>query len=158
MRGVGEVLSAPLDLPQLPAVLVNPGVALATRDVFGNFAPQDSEREASPMCRVSSTRLIEFLDQHRNDLTEAAVACVPVDRRSARRPARLAGQQARAHVRFGADLLCAVWLAAEAAAAAGNCRSEHKNWWVWPRRWAVRQANLEFARLCRKRLALRGPC
>ena len=29
MRGIGEVLSAPLALPPLPAVLVNPGVALA---------------------------------------------------------------------------------------------------------------------------------
>ena len=38
MRGVGEVLSAPLDLPPLPALLVNPGVPLATRDVFAKFA------------------------------------------------------------------------------------------------------------------------
>jgi 4-diphosphocytidyl-2-C-methyl-D-erythritol kinase len=34
MRGIGEILSAPLDLPRLPAVLVNPGVAVATKDVF----------------------------------------------------------------------------------------------------------------------------
>src|SRR5262249_56898276 len=34
MRGIGEVLSEPLTLPRLPAVLVNPGVAVATRDVF----------------------------------------------------------------------------------------------------------------------------
>ena len=34
MRGIGEILSAPLDLPRLPAVLVNPGVAVPTKDVF----------------------------------------------------------------------------------------------------------------------------
>jgi 4-diphosphocytidyl-2-C-methyl-D-erythritol kinase len=34
MRGVGDILSAPLDLPRLSAVLLNPGVALATKDVF----------------------------------------------------------------------------------------------------------------------------
>ncbi len=34
MRGIGEILSEPLDLPRLPAVLVNPGVAVATKDVF----------------------------------------------------------------------------------------------------------------------------
>ena len=37
MRGVGELLSPPIELPALPAVLVNPSVALATRDVFGKF-------------------------------------------------------------------------------------------------------------------------
>ena len=34
MRGIGDVLSDPLDLPRLFAVLVNPGVAVSTRDVF----------------------------------------------------------------------------------------------------------------------------
>ena len=34
MRGIGDILSDPLDLPRLPAVLVNPGVAVPTRDVF----------------------------------------------------------------------------------------------------------------------------
>src|SRR6266436_2792294 len=34
MRGIGDILSDPLDLPKLPAVLVNPGVAVPTRDVF----------------------------------------------------------------------------------------------------------------------------
>ena len=34
MRGIGDKLSAPLDLPPLHAVLVNPGVAVATKDVF----------------------------------------------------------------------------------------------------------------------------
>ena len=34
MRGIGDILSEPLDLPRLPAVLVNPGVAVPTRDVF----------------------------------------------------------------------------------------------------------------------------
>src|SRR5262249_6758209 len=37
-RGIGEILSAPLALPPLPAVLLNPGVPLATKDVFGAFA------------------------------------------------------------------------------------------------------------------------
>jgi 4-diphosphocytidyl-2C-methyl-D-erythritol kinase len=37
MHGIGEVLSAPLALPKLDAVLLFPGVPLATREVFGNF-------------------------------------------------------------------------------------------------------------------------
>ena len=38
MRGVGEQLSEPLDLPKLPALLVNPGVPLGTREVFSALA------------------------------------------------------------------------------------------------------------------------
>ena len=34
MRGIGEMLSAPLAMPKLAAVLVNPGVAVPTKDVF----------------------------------------------------------------------------------------------------------------------------
>ena len=38
MRGIGEILSEPIALPQLPAVLVNPGVAVPTKDVFAALA------------------------------------------------------------------------------------------------------------------------
>src|SRR5439155_289343 len=38
VRGIGEILSDPLVLPKLFAVLANPTVALATRDVFGALA------------------------------------------------------------------------------------------------------------------------
>src|SRR5262249_34406470 len=38
MRGIGEVLSPVLNVPRLPAVLVNPGVAVPTRDVFARLA------------------------------------------------------------------------------------------------------------------------
>ncbi len=46
MRGIGEKLSEPLTLPPFPAVLVNPGVALATKDVFAgwNRAPRRPHR------------------------------------------------------------------------------------------------------------------
>jgi 4-diphosphocytidyl-2-C-methyl-D-erythritol kinase len=37
MRGIGELLSAPLSLPPLAAVLVNPGVAVATKLVFAGL-------------------------------------------------------------------------------------------------------------------------
>ena len=48
MRGIGDILSEPLDLPRLPAVLVNPGVAVPTKDVFAalRLAPDASESPA----------------------------------------------------------------------------------------------------------------
>ncbi len=39
MRGIGDLLSAPLSLPPLPVVLVNPGVALSTKAVFAGWRP-----------------------------------------------------------------------------------------------------------------------
>src|SRR5512139_692968 len=46
MTGIGERLSPPLDLPPLPAVLVNPRVAVATRDVFAALARQGLPQHA----------------------------------------------------------------------------------------------------------------
>ena len=56
MRGVGERLSAPLALPSLPAVLVNPGVTLSTGDVFAKFMPAMGGKEALRTCRILSLR------------------------------------------------------------------------------------------------------
>ncbi|MGB6997111.1 MAG: 4-(cytidine 5'-diphospho)-2-C-methyl-D-erythritol kinase, partial [Pseudolabrys sp.] len=77
MRGIGEVLSRPLDLPALPAVLVNPGVALATRDVFARMTVERTECAVRDVPREFDA-LIEFLKQDGNDLTSAATACAPV--------------------------------------------------------------------------------
>ena len=50
VSGVGEKLSPPVELPKIAAVLVNPGVALATRDVFAKYsaAPSSSKPLAHP--------------------------------------------------------------------------------------------------------------
>src|SRR5215475_152322 len=78
MRGIGERLSAPIDLPVLSALLVNPRVPLATRDVFARFAGRrigDNHTDAVPK---EFNHLIELLEQHDNDLADAACACAPV--------------------------------------------------------------------------------
>jgi len=128
MRGIGEVLSRPLDLPLLPAVLVNPGVALVTRDVFARMAV---ERTEYPMRDVPREfyALIEFLKQDGNDLTSAATACAPVvaevldalQRLPAIKLARMSGSGATCFALFGTT--------AEAAAAAQRL-GERKSWWV----------------------------
>ena len=58
MRGIGEVLSDPVDLPELPAVLVNPGVAVPTkRCVRGARRTADSRRRLSRTIFSRSTRM-----------------------------------------------------------------------------------------------------
>jgi 4-diphosphocytidyl-2-C-methyl-D-erythritol kinase len=75
MRGVGEILSEPLALAPIPAVLVNPGVSVPTRDVFGKLA-------AKPLVgKLSASEPPVTLDQiaaARNDLEPPAIAIQPV--------------------------------------------------------------------------------
>jgi 4-diphosphocytidyl-2-C-methyl-D-erythritol kinase len=80
MQGIGEKLSGPLRLPPTPAVLINPGVWLATKDVFagwnaaGSAAPLDVE---AVMRVMSHADLLQFLAAQPNDLEAAAIALAP---------------------------------------------------------------------------------
>ncbi|HEU5019364.1 MAG TPA: 4-(cytidine 5'-diphospho)-2-C-methyl-D-erythritol kinase [Pseudolabrys sp.] len=78
MRGVGEVLSSPVSLPRLPAILVNPRVALSTRDVFTAFAGMKSSDKPLPEIPRDAKSLLALLAAHGNDLEPAAVRCAPV--------------------------------------------------------------------------------
>src|SRR5205823_5792097 len=79
MRGIGDVLSAPLRLARLPAVLLNPGVSVATKNVFAALrAPPlaDATRGATHDLIFPSARddLIDVVSRHANDLEAAAVS------------------------------------------------------------------------------------
>ena len=56
MRGIGDILSAPLDLPRLPAVLVNPGVAVPTKDVFAALKLPPAATQWRRPCRAILAR------------------------------------------------------------------------------------------------------
>ncbi|GLS24058.1 4-diphosphocytidyl-2-C-methyl-D-erythritol kinase [Labrys miyagiensis] len=85
MRGAGEILSEPVALPPLPALLVNPGVATPTAEVFralafepGHVAPYD---EMLPRCiglAGKPASLVDFIASGRNDLQPPAIALRPV--------------------------------------------------------------------------------
>jgi 4-diphosphocytidyl-2-C-methyl-D-erythritol kinase len=82
MRGIGELLSATLRLPELPAVLVNPGVAVATRDVFTRLAAppltaQPVRTDHVPAAANLDT-VLSALSRGRNDLERPAIALQPV--------------------------------------------------------------------------------
>ena len=129
MRGVGEKLSAPFKLPPLPAVLVNPGIPLATRDVFARYsaAPSSTSLGDPPRDRDA---LIEYLKQHGNDLTQAATACAPVvdgvlaalNGLPGVRLVRMSGSGATCFALFSTE--------GEAVAAARTLQAAHKAWWV----------------------------
>jgi 4-diphosphocytidyl-2-C-methyl-D-erythritol kinase len=131
MRGVGELLSAPVELARLPALLVNPRVPLPTRDVFTAFAGTPfSDKPLGPVPRGADA-LVGFLESHGNDLTQAAIACAPVVADV------LASLRGLAGVRLarmsGSGPTCFGLFASpqEAAAAAQHLQSARKDWWVY---------------------------
>ena len=81
MRGIGERLSAPLALPPLPAVLVNPGVALPTKAVFAGWkassTPAPTLNEPALKKLASASELIQHLAQQTNDLEPSAMTLQP---------------------------------------------------------------------------------
>ncbi|MBX9773347.1 MAG: 4-(cytidine 5'-diphospho)-2-C-methyl-D-erythritol kinase [Xanthobacteraceae bacterium] len=137
MRGIGEILSEPLALPKLPAVLVNPRVAVPTRDVFAALrAPLEARggptrgADFEARRRWKATDLVETLAGEPNDLEAPAIALAPAiaqvlsDLRALRgcRLARMSGSGATCFALFAT--------APAAAAAARALRGRHPAWWV----------------------------
>ena len=85
MRGIGEILSAPIALPKLPAVLVNPGVAVPTAGVFKALAARRAVNQPSADgaigCGPEIVRRRTLHRRHlqrRNDLEAPAISLQPV--------------------------------------------------------------------------------
>ncbi len=79
MRGTGERL---IDVasPDLPAILVNPGIPLETRKVFDKFdrlGANRAFREVEPPWGETPEAFAHLLSGYRNDLEPAAIALCP---------------------------------------------------------------------------------
>ncbi len=77
MRGIGERLDALPPLPEIPVLLVNPGIACPTGEVFRRYARPFSHEMKLPEGELTLGALLELLRNNGNDLTEAAVNLVP---------------------------------------------------------------------------------
>lgn len=137
MRGIGEILSGPLALPKLPAVLVNPRVAVPTKEVFATLRAQRQAQWTAVGCadfearrRWKAVDLIQVLADEPNDLEAPAVEVAPAivqvlaGLRALRgcRLARMSGSGATCFALFGT--------APAAAVAARTLRAKHPDWWV----------------------------
>jgi len=139
MTGVGETL-LPLSLPKLPAVLVNPRVPVATKDVFAALGLRSGELRvgvtdvigapAWPDQGASVGDWVKVLAGVPNDLEPPALRVQPViaDVLSALRSgpgaqlARMSGSGATCFAIFSS--------ASDAQTAAARISAEHPAWWV----------------------------
>ncbi len=130
MTGGGEEV-APLDLPELAAVLVNPGVPTPTGPVYRAFDALGGGADfasVEPPRWADEKRAIEALAHMRNDLTDAAIAVSPpiADALAA---LRAAGETKLARLSGSGATVFA--LTADAASAARlAARVNIPGWWV----------------------------
>ena len=133
MRGIGEILSAPLAIAKRPAVLVNPGVSVATKDVFAKLArhhPSSVSLSSAREGREEAHFDLSAISGARNDLEPPALALQPIiaDVLAALR----ASAQCRLARMSGSGATCfALYDSGRAATAAARAlRGKHPGWWV----------------------------
>jgi len=133
MEGRGEILSPIASLPHLSMLLVNPGVAVPTKDVFAALKNRSGAHMKLPPGRFRDIAdLLRFLDASKNDLEEPARRIQPVIGEVLTALlalpgtlfARMSGSGATCFALFPDDESCA--RAAEILSAASP------GWWIHP--------------------------
>lgn len=136
MEGIGETVTPLVAWPALHGVIVNPGVALSTADVFATFDAQEpaSTLAANTRPPVAGTpeAAFERIVEGQNDLESAAIGLAPIvgdvlkalDGLASARLARMSGS--------GASCFALFDNAKEAEAAADTLRARQPGWLVRP--------------------------
>ena len=130
MGGVGERL-VPVALPPLPALLVNPRIAVPTGSVFAALA-----RKANPAMPEnlpefdSQTEAIDWISSQRNDLQAPAISVAPEIDAVLRRLSALPGARLARMSGSGATCFALFDSPAEAVSAEAVLREERKDWWL----------------------------
>ncbi len=136
MSGLGERVIVLPEMPQLWAVLANPGVPLATADVFRALGARSLTADAAGLersaqiCFEDQAALIAYVADRRNDLEVAARPLCPG---VAEVTARLADLEGSLVARMsGSGPTCFALFASSDAAQAGarHLAEARPNWWI----------------------------
>jgi 4-diphosphocytidyl-2-C-methyl-D-erythritol kinase len=134
MRGIGDILSAPLKMPKIAAVMVNPGVPVPTKDVFARLGlkPGGPARRASPARALPRglEGFVAYLSQHGNDLEPSAIEIQPVIARVLTSLRETKGCLLTRMSGSGATCFGLFTSPRTAAAAARRLSAAHPTWWV----------------------------
>jgi 4-diphosphocytidyl-2-C-methyl-D-erythritol kinase len=135
MRGIGEVLSAPLALPKLGILIVHPGLPLPTGSVFKALGLAPGERlaarsSAPPPAAATRDALLTWLATERNDLESAAIAIAPQIADVLGAIGGLAGCRLARMSGSGSSCFGLFDSARTALLAAKRLAAVHPSWWV----------------------------
>jgi 4-diphosphocytidyl-2-C-methyl-D-erythritol kinase len=128
--GIGEEMVPAPALPDISMVLANPGVAVATADVFGRRSGAFSQPARFQTAPADAGALAVLLAERRNDLTRAAVRLAPVIAELLAHLSRLPGVLLARMSGSGATGFALFADAASAEAAAAELRAAQPAWWV----------------------------
>jgi 4-diphosphocytidyl-2-C-methyl-D-erythritol kinase len=134
--GFGEQLSEPVELPPLPAVLINSGRALATAAVFAQFdqlaaaAPSGGPDPGLRERAFDRAELLALLKSRTNALERAAVSLEPDIAVVLAALRALAGCELARMSGSGATCFGLFDTARSAIAAGRALRKSHPRWWV----------------------------
>jgi 4-diphosphocytidyl-2-C-methyl-D-erythritol kinase len=135
MSGIGDRLGPPVPLPRMFAVLVNPGVAAPTRQVFGALGlPSGSiVKSSSPAFVASDPKApltFDALVSGRNDLERGALRVVPAIAEALERLSR--APQAKLIRMSGSGATCFALFDNRRSAATARFRiaADRPDWWV----------------------------
>jgi 4-diphosphocytidyl-2-C-methyl-D-erythritol kinase len=133
MGGKGDILMPVIRLPQVPAVLVNPGQPLPTARVFAalDAAPASPSRSKTAAVEIADmSALLDYVRARRNDLEPPALELLPVIGElkialETQPDCRIAAMSGSGPTCFGIFST-----ASSAHRAANNIASSHPHWWV----------------------------
>lgn len=131
MEGIGEALTPLGPAPMLDIILVNPGIALSTPEVFKGLRRKDNPPLPGDMpdpFEIDSW--VGWLSEQRNDLQEPAIAAAPVIGEVLE---ALDAQQGNQLVRMSGSGATCFGIFEDAAtrdAAAAAIRTARPDWWV----------------------------
>jgi 4-diphosphocytidyl-2-C-methyl-D-erythritol kinase len=128
-KGIGERIAVLRAFPGLHLVLVNPGVPVATPDVFKALATHDNPPLPSPPSGPSRQAIIEWLGRTRNDLQAPASLLAP-DISLAMQSLCAAGSHFARMSGSGATCFGLFENAVQAARAAAQIRRRQPGWFV----------------------------
>lgn len=130
MRGIGDEIAPAPSLAGMPVLLVNPGVPVATPDVFRAYEGPFSAPAEDPDPAVDQAGLLDWLRAHGNDLQPPATRLAPVigdviaaigSERECRL-ARMSGSGATCFGVFDTNDAC--------RSAESRLQAQYPDWWV----------------------------
>ncbi len=130
VEGIGELLSLAPSMPPLAAVLVNPGVRLATPTVFKARSGPFSSPAVLPKVWQNLSEVAEAIDELGNDLTQSAIAIAPEVEDVLESLRALSGARAVSMSGSGSTCFALFDDPKTARREAGALKSRQPGWWI----------------------------
>ncbi len=132
MQGIGEQITPLPNLPPLFAVLANPGVGMATPDVFKALENKQGKPMPARLPNMNTAGFIKWLSKQRNDLEQTARKLEPAIGETLTALAGLKDAKLTRMSGSGATCFALFETRAQADQGAQSLHKTHPDWWVHP--------------------------